>query len=285
MKDFIETSINAPNTREWWVRADACPALKLHQIVHVGSIETGVPYSRVRTDLSGTYMLASLSGQGEILLDGRWRVCRAGWAALTPPHALLAFRAMPKFKWNFCWVKYEQPPKQKPIISSSSPVLARYDPQPIHSAIMGLFQEVNGTAAAAPIHHWVELIQTYVLRFAQPWHVNNRLLSLWENVNATLGEKWTIQKLAQKSNLSREHLRRLCRQQLGRSPMHQVIYLRMQKAAELLSATDEKIETIAGAVGYENPFVFSNTFKKWTGVRPSQHRSKTTSAIVPILRG
>ena len=43
--------------------------------------------------------------------------------------------------------------------------------------------------------------------------------------------------------------------------MHHVTYLRMRRAAELLATTEDKIETIAGAVGYQNPFVFSTTFK------------------------
>ena len=54
----------------------------------------------------------------------------------------------------------------------------------------------------------------------------------------------------------------------------QVIYLRMQLAAKLLASTDDKIETIAREVGYENPFVFSTTFKKWVGWRPSDYRVK-----------
>ncbi len=64
--------------------------------------------------------------------------------------------------------------------------------------------------------------------------------------------------------------------------MNHVIYLRMQLAARLLTTTTDKIETIAHAVGYENPFVFSTTFKKWVGWRPSEYRAKqrgmTTSA-------
>jgi AraC-like DNA-binding protein len=69
-------------------------------------------------------------------------------------------------------------------------------------------------------------------------------------------------------------LRRLCRRELGRSPMHHVIFLRMRHAAKLLAATDDKIETIAGEVGYANPFVFSTTFKKWVGWRPSDYRAR-----------
>jgi transcriptional regulator GlxA family with amidase domain len=41
----------------------------------------------------------------------------------------------------------------------------------------------------------------------------------------------------------------------------------MRKAAELLSTTQLKVESVANAVGYQNPFVFSNTFKEWVGWR------------------
>ncbi|MCW5557998.1 MAG: helix-turn-helix domain-containing protein, partial [Verrucomicrobiae bacterium] len=57
-------------------------------------------------------------------------------------------------------------------------------------------------------------------------------------------------------------------------PMHQVTYLRIRHAARLLTGTQDKLEVIADAVGYANPFVFSNTFKKWTGWRPSEYRAR-----------
>ena len=47
--------------------------------------------------------------------------------------------------------------------------------------------------------------------------------------------------------------------------MHHVTWLRMRKACELLATTNLKVETVANTVGYQNPFVFSNTFKKWIG--------------------
>jgi AraC-like DNA-binding protein len=270
--NLSETHIVGARTTEWIVRPETCPALRLHQIAHVGIADAAPPYQMVRTSLSGTYMLACFSGAGQILLDGRWQLCRAGMACLAPPHVLHAFRALPEGRWGFCWAKYAQPVEQKPILSAASPVLARFDAEPMRAAILGLYHESQGVADPSVMHHWVELIQAYVLRFAQPWRVDDRLWKLWEIVDKKLGESWTLDRLSQQSHLSGEHLRRLCRQQLGRSPMHHVTYLRMQRAAALLEATRDKIESIAAAVGYENPFVFSTTFKKWIGWRPSDYR-------------
>jgi AraC-like DNA-binding protein len=56
--------------------------------------------------------------------------------------------------------------------------------------------------------------------------------------------------------------------------MQQLTVLRMQHAAHLLATTEEKIEAIAREVGYQNPFAFSNTFKRMTGLRPSDFRSR-----------
>ena len=92
--------------------------------------------------------------------------------------------------------------------------------------------------------------------------------------SARLGENWTAESLAKLAGCSTEHLRRLCHQLLGRTPMHQVTYLRMRHAANLLETRNDKIETISRAVGYENPFAFSNTFKKWIGWRPSEYRGR-----------
>jgi AraC-like DNA-binding protein len=272
---LAETHVVGGETRERKVRAVECPALALHHIAHVGVADAAEPYRMVRLDLSGTYLLSCFAGQGRIQLDGRWQLCKEGWACLAPPHALLAFQAVPHTRWGFTWVRYQQPAGQKPVMSSSSPALAKFDPLPLRAAVEGLYYEMQSQTAPVAVSHWVELIHTYVLRFARPWQTDDRLGHLWEFVAARLGEPWSLDRLAQHAHLSAEHLRRLCRRELGRSPMHQVIYLRMQYAAKLLATTNDKIETIATAVGYENPFVFSTTFKKWVGWRPSDYRTRT----------
>ncbi len=269
-----ETHIVGSRTKEFIVRASQCPALQVHQIAHVGIADAVVPYQMVRTHLSGAYLLACFSGQGKILLDGRWQICRAGMTCLAPPHVLHAFHSVPNHRWGFCWVRYEQPPTQRPIISALSPVVAQFDSGPLHCAIQGLYYETHAAGDARMLHHWVELIHAYVQRFAQPWHLDDRLWRLWENVDQRLSEDWSLEKLSRLSHYSAEHLRRLCQKELGRSPMHQVTYLRMRHAAVLLETTDQKIETVATAVGYQNPFGFSNTFKKWICWRPSDYRKR-----------
>jgi AraC-like DNA-binding protein len=273
-KDLQETHNVGPDTHICKVAATDCPALANYHIAHTAVAETAPPFEMVRMDLSGTFLFSCFDGQGRILLDGRWQLMREGDACIAPPHVLLAFHCEPTGRWGITWVRYQQPPDQKPIIQSSSPAMARLDPSPIRHAVLGLYHEMQSQHAPATVRHWVEIIHNYVVRFASPWQTDDRLGNLWEYVAARLGEPWSLDRLARRCHLSTEHLRRLCRRELGRSPMHHVIYLRMQHAARLLTTNDDKIETIARECGYENPFVFSSTFKRWVGWRPSEYRAR-----------
>ena len=261
-------------SRPWIEEFPVCPALNQYQIVHVGIMEAVAPTQIVRTKQTTTYFLACFEGKGKVLIDGRWRVCGTDCASLLPAHTLNAFQAVPGVRWGFCWVCYQQPLEQRPIADTTSPVMARFDGSPLHSAIVGLMHECGAACEPSLIQHWVELIHNYVLRFARPMQHDDALRLLWERVASHLAEEWTLARLAREAGYSNEHLRRLCRRQLGRSPMHQVTYLRMRRAAELLSHTAHTVEAIAQEVGYHNPFVFSNAFTKWIGWRPSEYRKK-----------
>jgi AraC-like DNA-binding protein len=261
-------------SRPWIDPFPACPALNLYHIIHLGTMETGAPTRIVRTKQTSTYFLATFSGRGKVLIDGQWRICGPGTACLLPAHTLNAFQAMPGARWKFCWVCYQQPIEKRALAGASSPVTAKYDCAPLHAATIGLLHETQHGAQPGLIQSWIDLIHNYVLRFAQPFEQDDRLRLLWERVAANLLDKWSLARLTKESGYSREHLRRLCRSQLGRSPMHQVTHLRLRRAAELLRKTDLTMDSIAGEVGYQNPFVFSNAFKKWIGWRPSEYRQR-----------
>ena len=58
----------------------------------------------------------------------------------------------------------------------------------------------------------------------------------------------------------------------GKTPSRVITDLRIQKAKELLSATDCSISQIAEDCGFDNVYYFSNAFKKETGMTPSAYR-------------
>lgn len=271
--DLSETHIVGRDTRQSMVRAEECPALAQRQISHVGVGDAAVPYKIVRTHLSGTYVHASLGGEGRILLDGRWRPHRTGMVSLAPAHVLHAFHAIQSKRWQYCWVRY-MPASPRSSIRFMAPIIARFDPEPLNHAILGLLREFHAGGNTSSVMLWIDLIEHYISRFAEPLQGEDRLRVVWDAVQSDLAKPWTVETLAACVKISGEHLRRLCQQSLGRSPMQQLTYLRIQYAAHRLSTTGEKIEKIAHRVGYQNPFAFSNTFKRMTGFRPSQFQTR-----------
>jgi AraC-like DNA-binding protein len=262
------------DSREWLRGSPVCRKLSDHQIRHLAIAHMPEPFRIVRTRLGGSYFLATLEGEGRVLIDGRWVRCRPGRAILLPPHTRQAFETAPHSLWKFCWVRYQERPGQKPLASISTPVIAEFHADPLRFAIEGLFHECRNGGLLA--ERWVELIHTYVLRFALPRQTDQRLWKLWQEVADSLAHPWGIREMADRVHLSEKQLQRLCLRELGRSPRQQLIWLRMRRAAELLR-DGVKIETIAHAVGYENAFAFSTTFKRVMGWSPSSYPERPTS--------
>ncbi len=275
-ENLSEIHIIGDDTRLTIVRAEECPALVQRHIAHVGVGDAAVPYQIVRTRLTGAYLHGCLGGEGRMLLDGRWRAHGPEMTSLAPAHVLHAFHAIPSKRWQVCWVRY-MPSSPRSKTGTMAPVMARFDPGPLSHAILGLDKEMRGAGDAGSCALWVDLIERYVSRFAEPWRGEERLFTVWDVVQRDLARPWTLDQLAAIARISSEHLRRLCQASLGRSPIQQLKDLRIQQAAHLLASTDAKIEAISSAVGYQNPFAFSNTFKRMTGLRPSRFRSHKRS--------
>jgi AraC-like DNA-binding protein len=269
---FAETTVFGERSQEWRVKAEDCPALSGLGIAHVGVAVARPPYEVVRVGLKGAYFLSCFAGAGSVLLDGRWQKVGEGMAFLASPNVLLAARADRGVSWGFSWVRFQNRPEAGQVVSEASPALARFGGQALRHAVLGLHAELAENRGPAFVSRWAQLICEYALLFAKPERGDKRLERLWASVDERLGEAWSLERMAAVCFLSEEHLRRLCRREVGRSPMNQLVFLRMRRASELLLQTEDKVEVIAHAVGYANAFVFSNTFKRWIGWRPSEYR-------------
>ena len=258
--------------RDWLAGACICPLLAQHQIAHTGIMSAESGLEVIRADQSGSYFMACIDGEGEVLVNGGWKKLKPGNACLLPPFVQNALRSVPGKPWSFVWVRYVESRDVVPIATSRSPVQGKFNDVSLKAAVEGLYAECQSSNIPSSLSQWTELIHQYVLKFAQPEHSDDRLWKLWTKIEQHLEYPWTLAELADAAFMSPEHLRRLCKKELGRSPIQHLTFLRMKHARHLLGTTDDKVEVIAHAVGYESPFTFSNTFKKWVGWRPSELR-------------
>lgn len=269
----VETHIWGEDTRYTVVRAEHCEALAARHIAHVAVIDAAAPYTIVRTRLSGAFMQVCLAGEGRTLLDGRWYTHKPGYATFAPAHVLHAFHCVPGKRWQLAWVRF-MPTSVRSVRGAMSPVMTRFDGGVLQHAVLGLSHEMRAAADPGNCAVWLDVIERYIGRILEPWQQEPRLVRVWDAVQADLARDWTLADMARLASTSEEHLRRLCQKSLGRSPGRQLVSLRIEQAARLLATGTDKVEAIANSVGYANPFAFSNTFKRLTGFRPSDYRTR-----------
>ena len=268
-----ETHVLGEETLQIVVRAEQCDALAARHIAHVAVVDAAAPYTIVRTHLSGAFMQVCLEGEGRTLLDGRWYTHKPGSVSFAPAHVLHAFHCVPGKRWRLAWVRF-MPESIRSVDGVMAPTMSAFDGRVMEHAILGLASEMLGQADPGTCGVWVDVIERYVARLLEPLQHEPRLVHVWNTVQTDLARDWSLGDLAALANTSVEHLRRLCQKSLGRSPGRQLATLRIAHAAHLLATTTDKVEVIARSVGYLNPFAFSNTFKRLTGFRPSDYRSK-----------
>jgi AraC-like DNA-binding protein len=266
-----DTNSIGARSREKIVNPDMCPALRDVRIGLCGISDARAGFTFVRHAPDFGQVLMTCDGEGRALVKGHWQTMRRGMAYVTPqgvPHAYHAIRGVP---WRVCWAHYNEGPVPT-TITCRAPSVLHVNPQPLHSALLGLYFEATGEADPDVMAHWVHLIHTNFVRLNDAWDQRHANWHIWEKVNADLGHPWTVAELAAMACMSGESFRLWCHKCHGHSPLEHVTFLRMRRATDVLRRSDQKLEVIARWLGYENVFAFSRAFKRWIGMPPAHFR-------------
>lgn len=91
-------------------------------------------------------------------------------------------------------------------------------------------------------------------------------------IEIKLGEPITLTSVSEEVGLSSYYLSRLFREETGESFNDYVTRLRMEKAVNLLQNTQLKVYEVAEQVGIPSYRYFSQLFRNWTGVAPTDYK-------------
>lgn len=94
-------------------------------------------------------------------------------------------------------------------------------------------------------------------------------------IRESLEDSLTIQEIAQELGISYSSFRKLFKEHTGFAPALYQQNLKLQRAKELLSTSNESIKEIAYRLNFESPDYFSAKFKTQTGMTPSEFRNMT----------
>jgi len=88
--------------------------------------------------------------------------------------------------------------------------------------------------------------------------------------------------MAREAGLSRQHFTELFRHHFGMAPMKYVLHARMHRAAHLLRDQNRRVSDVARAVGFEDPFHFSRSFRKEFGVSPRLFKKRQMGDLMSL---
>ena len=92
-------------------------------------------------------------------------------------------------------------------------------------------------------------------------------------IRDSLEKQLSIQDIAEQLGVSYSNLRKIFKEYTGMAPALYQHDLKLQRAKELLSTTNDSIKEIAYRLNFESPDYFSSKFKTKTGMKPSDFRT------------
>ncbi|MEC0210500.1 AraC family transcriptional regulator [Paenibacillus ehimensis] len=147
--------------------------------------------------------------------------------------------------------------------------------------MIGLYNNPSLTAPLRIKSVLLEIVSGYMegalerergLRLA-PMSETGKINTVLHYVDEHLQERITVEELARLVHFHPNYFMQYFKTMLGLSPIAYINRKRMEKAKELLSATEWTVTDIAERVGLEL-YYFSRVFKKQTGLSPSEYRKQ-----------
>ncbi|OBZ11771.1 hypothetical protein A8L34_15660 [Bacillus sp. FJAT-27264] len=148
------------------------------------------------------------------------------------------------------------------VMASARPTV--FDPQ----SITGI---MDGREVTLLLSRWLEAIEEYSTDRNE-----SESIQMIQSIAAFLDDHYfediSLIDVATRFHMDPSYLSKLFKTVTSENFIEYLTRRRMEKACELLRASDRKISDISELVGYENQRYFSQVFKKSTGQTPSEYR-------------
>lgn len=106
-----------------------------------------------------------------------------------------------------------------------------------------------------------------------------RIATVLVHLHANYRRRVTLEQLGKLIHASPAHMRDLFKRTIGQSPIAYLQNVRLEKARQLLRATDLPVGEIARETGWEDQTAFGRVFRKRNGLAPAEYRASARSSM------
>lgn len=266
-----------------------------------GHFFSGPDYRVVRPDGVGSWCLIfTVAGTGEFLVGGERLELRRGDLVLVPPGTEHNYGThgthwetwwahfQPRRDWHTWWGLPEDIPGLRHVRlsgpSEAARVISAFDRLHRDAQRAGL-SPMSGSDDLGPVDEDVATrlilngVEEVLLIAAHSGRrkgraIDHRVQLVLDTISQDPSKPYTLTSLARLTHLSVSRLAHLFKDQVGETVMDVITTLRLERAAELLVATDLSVAEVARTVGYASPHYLSRQFNHRFGASPTSYRKE-----------
>ena len=189
----------------------------------------------------------------------------AGQLFIIRPNEITTYTADSVTPWEYVWLAFEG--KIANVFNTDRSVY--HYPKEIEQIILALFKKEESSP-----YIFISLLYQLIYSIFSNKSDNSDVISkVIQYINFNYMTEITIKNLSLQFNFEQSYLYRLFKKKTKMSIKEYIIKTRMEQAKILLSL-GYTVSNTAFAVGYNDPFNFSKSYKKYFGTTPISHKNK-----------
>jgi len=217
-----------------------------------------------------------VSGEGEILLDGKWHTASAGDIFILREGEPHHYRSKKNNPWHKLWINY-----------SAEYALAMMGAYRVRSGIyraedaIPLFQQAlelsySAYASASTCYTLAEYVHKIIAAasLSGTKSVAGEEYLIREMLNASIYKKTDLDTVAKSLHMSKSNLIRIFKNCYGVTPYDYLLNAKLEAAKLLIVNSSLSIKEISDMVCISDEHYFSTLFAKRVGIRPREYRNK-----------
>jgi AraC family transcriptional regulator of arabinose operon len=236
--------------------------------------------------LTECVLIRVVSGEGWVRTRVRQELGAGQWVLIPAglPHAYGAHEATP---WSIQWVHFQGRASVAfaALLGAATEVTVLTVPRSgtetmdlarIYGGLEQGYTQPNLLSAVAQLRLVLTELER-AQRMGRPTSAGEAVTASLAWMSDNLAARADLASLAAGAGLSVPHYSDLFRRATGYPPVDHFLRLKIQRACQLLDTTELRVNEVAAAVGWVDPFYFSRFFRKITGQSPRAYREVVKS--------